>query len=47
MRARPYTNDTASFDPSSAKLLGFTHPSTGRRLRFTAPVSSAFSALFR
>ncbi len=30
-----------------AKLLGFKHPSTGRRLRFTAPVPSAFSALFR
>jgi len=30
-----------------AKLLGFTHPSTSRRLSFTAPVPSAFRALFR
>jgi 23S rRNA pseudouridine1911/1915/1917 synthase len=30
-----------------AKLLGFTHPSTGKRLSFTAPVPRAFRDLFR
>ena len=29
-----------------AKLLGFTHPSTGERLSFTAPIPSSFRALF-
>lgn len=29
-----------------AKLLGFTHPSTGERLTFTAPAPKAFRALF-
>jgi 23S rRNA pseudouridine1911/1915/1917 synthase len=30
-----------------AKLLGFTHPSTGRRMVFTAPVPKSFRELFR
>ncbi len=30
-----------------AKLLGFTHPSTGKRLSFTAPVPRVFRDLFR
>ncbi len=30
-----------------AKLLGFTHPSTGQRLSFTAPIPRAFRDLFR
>jgi RluA family pseudouridine synthase len=30
-----------------AKLLGFTHPSTGKRLSFTAPLPHAFRDLFR
>jgi len=30
-----------------AKLLGFTHPSTGKRLSFTAPVPHVFRDLFR
>jgi RluA family pseudouridine synthase len=29
-----------------AKLLGFTHPSTGKRMTFTAPVPKAFRELF-
>lgn len=29
-----------------AKLLGFTHPSTGERLSFTAPIPTSFRALF-
>ena len=30
-----------------AKLLGFTHPTTGKRLSFTAPIPHAFRDLFR
>jgi RluA family pseudouridine synthase len=30
-----------------AKLLGFTHPTTGKRLSFTAPIPHAFRELFR
>ena len=30
-----------------AKLLGFTHPTTGKRLTFTAPIPHAFRDLFR
>jgi RluA family pseudouridine synthase len=30
-----------------AKLLGFTHPTTGRRLSFTAPIPHVFRDLFR
>jgi len=30
-----------------AKLLGFDHPSTGKRLSFTAPIPSSFRDLFR
>jgi RluA family pseudouridine synthase len=30
-----------------AKLLGFTHPATGKRLSFTAPLPHAFRDLFR
>jgi RluA family pseudouridine synthase len=30
-----------------AKLLGFTHPTTGQRLSFTAPIPRAFRDLFR
>lgn len=30
-----------------AKLLGFTHPTTGKRLSFTAPIPRAFRDLFR
>ena len=29
-----------------AKLLGFTHPSTGKRMTFTAPVPKSFRDLF-
>lgn len=30
-----------------AKLLGFTHPTTGKRISFTAAVPSSFAALFK
>jgi len=30
-----------------AKLLGFTHPSTGERMSFTAPIPTSFRALFK
>jgi RluA family pseudouridine synthase len=30
-----------------AKLLGFTHPSTGERVSFTAPIPTSFRSLFK